>query len=441
MDLVLYKWDQTGGAGKAQLVAAGASDEAAAAAMFKGLDSKLAYFVVEGEGVSGYEPKGGKVILTKTSGAYPEELDVSADGALMGGDYNYVFFPVQAAAEIEVNRSGEILNERPWLQFNLHKYADRVLYNENTENRTPVTFEYEGTSRTFYAEELNPHKDVNGARFEFHETPLAGGLEAVLAGGTLIDVYETGTKLNGLGGQQVDGEFDTTIVRPGNIFWLKEVSAGPGYSWGDRPQIIAFVPADQLSGFELDENGFYVRADETKVKVVPYEKNATVTADAFNYDMSGTGIGEINTAYVKLNKWLETERDGQKEYTPLGGVTFQLRVGGITVATLETGLDNQWNDGDKTGQAMSEMLYFDRIVEALKSAGRTDEEILKWVNFETHEISFELVEISAPDRVEMMDGSKTLTVAFAGNTPVDTSYFWSEGDPESKRLINTQLEG
>ncbi len=441
VDLVLYKWDQTGGAGKAQLVAAGASDEAAAAAMFKGLDSKLAYFVVEGEGVSGYEPKDGKVILTKTSGAYPEELDVSADGALMGGDYNYVFFPVQAAGEIEVNRSGEILNERPWLQFNLHKYADRVLYNENTENRTPVTFEYEGTSHTFYAEELNPHKDVNGARFEFHETPLAGGLEAVLDGGTLIDVYETGTKLNGLGGQQVDGEFDTTIVRPGNIFWLKEVSAGPGYSWGDRPQIIAFVPADQLGSFELDENGFYVRADETKVKVVPYEKNATVTADAFNYDMSGTGIGEINTAYVKLNKWLETERDGQKEYTPLGGVTFQLRVGGITVATLETGLDNQWNGGDKTGQAMSEMLYFDRIVEALKSAGRTDEEILKWVNFETHEISFELVEISAPDRVEMMDGSKTLTVAFAGNTPVDTSYFWSEGDPESKRLINTQLEG
>ena len=121
----------------------------------------------------------------------------------------------------------------------------------------------------------------------------------MLDGGTLLDVYETGTKLNGLGGQQVDGEFDTTIVRPGNIFWLKEVSAGPGYSWGDRPQIIAFVPADQLGSFELDENGFYVRADETKVKVVPYEKNATVTADAFNYDMSGTGEGEINTAYVK----------------------------------------------------------------------------------------------------------------------------------------------
>lgn len=211
VDLVLYKWDQTGGAGKAQLVAANTSDEAAAAAMFKGLDSKLAYFVVEGEGVSGYEPKDGKVILTKTAGVYPEELDVGADGALLGGDYNYVFFPVQAAEDILVNRSGEILNERPWLQFNLHKYADRILYNENGENRTPVTFEYDGAQRTFYAEELKPHKDVNGARFEFHETPLSDGLEAVLDGGTLIDVYETGTKLNGLGGQQVDGEFDTTL--------------------------------------------------------------------------------------------------------------------------------------------------------------------------------------------------------------------------------------
>ena len=113
------------------------------------------------------------------------------------------------------------------------------------------------------------------------------------------------------------------------------------------------------------------------MKVVPYEKNAIVSADAFNYDMSGTGEGEINTAYVKLNKWLETELDGKKVYTPLGGVTFELRVDGITIASLETGLDNQWDGGDKTGQAMSGMLYFDKIVEALRAVSYTHLDVYK----------------------------------------------------------------
>lgn len=78
------------------------------------------------------------MILTRPPAFTLKELDVGADGALLGGDYNYVFFPVQAAGNILMKRSGEILNEAPWLQFNLHKYADRVLYNENGENRTPV---------------------------------------------------------------------------------------------------------------------------------------------------------------------------------------------------------------------------------------------------------------------------------------------------------------
>lgn len=441
VDLVLYKWDQAGGAQKAQRVTVSASDQDAAAAVFKNLDSKLAYFVVEGEGAAGYEPVNGKVILTKTKGAYPEELSVSADGTLLDGDYNYVYFPIQEGSGVEVNQSKEILNERPWVQFNLHKYADQILYNESGENRTPVKFEYNGEERTFYAEELDPHKDVNGARFEFHETKAADGLEVELNGGTLIDVYETGTKLDGLDGEQINGEFDTTIVRPGNIFWLKEVSAGPGFSMGDRPQIIAFVPADQMGRFQLDADGFYARADGTKVKVVSYAKNATTSAEAFNYDMSGSGEGETYTAYVKLNKWLETVLNGNKEYTPLGGVTFELRVDGITIAALETGLDNQWGDSDKTGQAMSEMLYFDKIVEALRAGGRSEEKIREWVDFDNHTVKFELVETGAPDRVEMMTGAKTLTVNFAGNSPVDTSYFWTTDDPETKRLINTQLEG
>ena len=78
---------------------------------------------------------------------------------------------------------------------------------------------------TFYAEPLDPNKDVNGAQFAFYETPLADGLNISLENYPLIDVYETGTKLDGLNGDQVNGEFDTTIVRPGNIFWLKEVKA------------------------------------------------------------------------------------------------------------------------------------------------------------------------------------------------------------------------
>lgn len=445
VDLVLYKWNQSG---DAELVTVSKSDQDAAAAAFRGLDSKLAYFVVEGQGADGYEPQDGRQILTKVNDAYPNKLSVSGDGVLQsapdGGTYNYVYFPVQEGAAVEVDRSGEILNERPWVQFNLHKYADQILYKEKDENRTPVTFEYNGTENTFYAEDLEPNQDVNGARFEFHETKLADGLEANLSGSTLIDVYETGTKLQGLTGEQVVGEFDTTIMRPGNIFWLKEVEAGPGYSWGDRPQIIAFVPADQMSQYKLDVvdgQSFYTQQDGTRVKVVSYDKNTTVSADAYNYDMTGIGEDRIETAYVKLNKWLETELDGKKQYTPLGGVTFALRVDGITITTLETGLDNKWDGSDKTGQAMSEMLYFDKIVETLKAHGRTDEEIAKWVDSEARTVTFELVEISAPDRVEMMTGTKTLTVSFAEGSPIDTTYFWAENDPDEKRLINTQLDG
>ena len=435
VDLVLYSYKPGDETAKRERVAV--SDQNSAAVSFAGLDSALAYFVVEGEGAGDFEPENGTMLLRKVDGAYPESLPVSrgADGTYkLAGNYNYADFQIQSG--LVSDQYGEIINERPWVQFNLHKYADQIVYAEPGEGRTEVHFEYSGMD-TFYAEPLDPNKDVNGAQFAFYETPLADGLNISLENYPLIDVYETGTKLDGLNGDQVNGEFDTTIVRPGNIFWLKEVKAGPGFSWGDRLQVIAFVPEDHMGDFELTD-GYFTWADGTRVKVVPYAKNATAEADAYNYDMSGIGQGEILTAYVKLNKWLQTGSGGDASYTPLGGVTFELRVGGVTIASLETGLDNEWGSepDEKTGQAMSEMLYFDEILAKLQAAGMSEEQINQWVDRENRTITFQLVEVNAPDQVGMMEGVKTLTVKFGGNSPVDTTYFY----PDGERLINTQLD-
>jgi len=435
VDLVLYSYKPGDETAKRERVAV--SDQNSAAVSFAGLDSALAYFVVEGEGAGSFEPENGTVLLQKVDGAYPESLPVSqgADGTYkLAGNYNYADFQIQSGQVSD--QYGEIINERPWVQFNLHKYADQIVYGEPGEGRTEVHFEYNGMD-TFYAEPLDPNRDVNGAQFAFYETPLADGLNISLENYPLIDVYETGTKLDGINGAQVNGEFDTTIVRPGNIFWLKEVKAGPGFSWGDRLQVIAFVPEDHMSEFELTD-GYFTWADGTRVKVVPYAKNATAEADAYNYDMSGIGQGEILTAYVKLNKWLQTGSGDDASYTPLGGVTFELRVGGVTIASLETGLDNEWGSApdEKTGQAMSEMLYFDEIVAKLQAAGMSEDQIRQWVDQENRTITFQLVEVNAPDQVAMMEGAKTLTVKFGGNSPVDTTYFY----PDGERLINTQLD-
>ena len=35
---------------------------------------------------------------------------------------------------------GEIINERPWVQFNLHKYADQIVYAEPGEEQDGGSF-------------------------------------------------------------------------------------------------------------------------------------------------------------------------------------------------------------------------------------------------------------------------------------------------------------
>ena len=43
-----------------------------------------------------------------------------------------------------------------------------------------------------------------------------------------------------------------------------------------------------MGDFRLTDS-YFTWADGTRVKVVPYAKNATAEADAYNYDMSGIG--------------------------------------------------------------------------------------------------------------------------------------------------------
>ena len=100
--------------------------------------------------------------------------------------------------------------------------------------------------------------------------------------------------------------------------------------------------------------------------------------------------GEVLTAYVKLNKWLQTEAAATLLHS--WRRTFELRVGSVTIPSREPVLT--------TSGAVSRMrprpghvrmLYFDEILAKLRAAGMSEEQINQWVDRENHTITFQLV--------------------------------------------------
>ncbi|MEY8355159.1 doubled motif LPXTG anchor domain-containing protein [Lachnospiraceae bacterium 54-53] len=394
----------------------------------KGLDRTKKYYVIEVYGDPVYELPSGKNPLLEQGELKEPETIPAADV----NKYNYVFFEALDPSSKDRSRTGEIYNEEPWVQFNLHKYADKEIAAEEGQGYTESVKIGE---TTYYAKDLDHKENVNGAKFELYGQDISGTVLNPADMGELIGTYETGTRLDS-NGSQLAGEFMTTILKPGRVYWLKEISAGPGYTKGDDAKVYAFVP-----------EGKSYSAEDENVEIIYYKKNDVTYAEAFNYK-NGPGVGPGNQwlAYVKLNKWLET-RDGNAELKPLGGVAFELRIAGKSYALLETGLDNDFKDPNQTptGQAMSGLLNYEELkndLMARMAAGDiTQERFDSIVNEENHTIEFELVEIKAPERVELLKESYSVTVEFNSTGKVNDQYFYEKIGDINTKLLNKLVTG
>lgn len=387
------------------------------------------YYVVEVYEDSVYSMPDGKEPLVK-EGDPPEELSVESDGVTLSGNYNYTKFLPLSKTE-EDDRNSEILNEKAWVQFHLIKTANKEV---NAEKTDIYTEEVQIKGETYYAKDIDTEK-VNGADFNLYMSDL--NEDHILDEkqmGEFIRTYQTGTKLNS-DGKQIMGEFSTSILSPGKVYWLVEDYAGYGFVKGDNQKIIALAPDDGQDGDTYHYN-------KENVELHLYQKNATTTVDAVNYKWSTGSIPDLEyLSYLKLNKWLKDEKDNETIYTPLGGVTFELRIGDHVISTLETGLDNNFNSGSETvvtGQAISKLLEFSKIVEQL-----TEDEIQQYVDMENHIITFKLHEVKAPEKINMFKDPKTVKVKFVQkryNPVVNEDYYYTEGKDESNRLVNNPIK-
>ncbi len=122
--------------------------------------------------------------------------------------------------------------------------------------------------------------------------------------------YESGTRIDPQTGKRQDGQFDTTILDDGYVYWLVEDQAAPGYLLEEGGKIAAvFVPDHwEYSGYDEIRHSYQSGRNEK---------------DSSHYNQhSGGGTGLENYHFqVALNKWLET---AEKQYSLLGGAKFQI---------------------------------------------------------------------------------------------------------------------
>ena len=401
----------------------------------KGLDRTKDYYVIEVLGDARYELPEGKIPLALTAGSEPGTLS-TAEADI--SQYNYVKFEALDKSRPETTRMDIIENEQSWVQLNLSKLAKQEITTQEEGNTGSVTV----GGKPYYVRDLKEIEKVNGAQFNLYEQENPGN--KVLdpdSKGSLIGTYESGTRLD-KDGKQIPGEFMTTVLTPGKVYWLEEIKSGPGYSMSDHAELFVFVPDEA--------DGYTVKNGNRKVNVSTYKKNTVTKVEVYNYK-NGPGTGGEGTwlAYVKLNKWLETLDDGTGKtiYKPFGGVTFELQIAGKSYATMETGLDNDFSSAveNPTGQAMSRLLDFNEIMEDLK-ARKTDGTITEdqynaAIDESNHKIKFDLVEVKAPERVELLKDSYPVTVEFSSEAGFNTEYFYDNVHKTGKQLINRLVKG
>lgn len=316
-----------------------------------------------------------------------------------------------------VQNTSPLYNYRSWVQFNVLKVCAGAWQDGTPHEREKIN----GAKFTLY-KMLDDSKALSSIQLKDLEDK--NRFEAV-------DHYESGTRIDPKTGARADGEFDTTILEAGKVYWLVEDEAAVGYVLPDGPQIVAvFVPKDgDYKGWEsirhTYENG----------------RNNRIAEILNTHGEEPGGLARYHFQ-IALNKWLEDEAK-TKEPTLLGGVKFQIwlldpvtKEKLIPVDVIETGLES---DGAyKTGYGLSKIINFDDLKKKLEEKNLYREEIFN-VDEKKHQLKaeFALEEIYAPSKVRLDPALHYLSVTVDRDKDyIDTQYFWDKTKDKNYRLIN-----
>ena len=399
-------------------------------ATFYNINRNDTYFVVEvrvptkDETGFGFDLNmGNKVPLANGDGEPPKTLSVSE---LRDGKYNAVEYTgKELLKDVDslIQETKDLLNYKPWVQFNVLKTCDGNAINGTTHQP----------------------ENINGAQFTLYkmkedEKNLSEIQLADLADENrfeMVDSYESGTRVDPKTGSRVNGEFDTAILETGKVYWLVEEEAAPGYLLPGGRQIVAvFIPENSgYSGYD-DMLHEYKNGRNKQITVV---KN-----------QHGNGPGGLDAYYfqIKLNKWLKNSAEPDAEPTLLGGAKFQIwlldpdnKAKLLPIEVVETGLES--DDSNKTGYALSKMINMGKLKEGLENKGLGDDvnRILKIENDNVVKALFGLEEVYAPSKVQMDPTVHYLEAEIPKNQDlINFQYFWEKGKDDKYRLLNTVLE-
>ena len=427
--LALYKVNAEDIA-KADYVETVTTNEYDGMATFYNINRNDTYFVVEvrvpTKEETGFDfdlTMGNKIPLANGDEEPPKTLTVSE---LRNGKYNAVEYTGKDLPEDVdslIQKTNNLLNYKPWVQFNILKTCDGKSINGDSHQPENIN----GAKFTLYKMKMDK-KDLSGIKLE----DLADENRFEMAGS-----YESGTRVDPQTGERVSGEFDTTILETGKVYWLVEDEPAPGYLLPGGRQIVAvFVPKDSgYTGYDEMLHG-YGNGRNEQITVV---KN-----------QHGTGPGGLDAYYfqIKLNKWLKNPAEPDAEPTLLGGAKFQIwlldpdsKANLLPIEVVETGLESDENN--KTGYALSKMINIGKLKEALadKRPEVDADRIFKVENNNVVKALFGLEEVYAPSKVQMDPTLHYLEAEIPKSENfIDSQYFWKEGNDPEYRLMNTVLE-
>lgn len=391
---------------------------------FDQLDRTRSYYLIEIGPVGDKQLPQGKKPL-------PTEADGSPIGTIPRAEvsqYNYLSYNENQSApskNTSINLGEKLVNHRTWTQFNIRK----------TDSEEADAKPVDHAEFTLYRQDVRPEA---GAVLTVPKiTVSTDGLTADLddlTGLTKIDTYITGVKLD-TDGVRKPGEFDTTILEYGEIYWMVETRVPAGYLAGS-PRIIGFVPEE--AGYDLPDQSDYA-------VLVPYKRGTVTSHTLVNPLDPNGGAGEGYTAQIWLLKWL---RNADESFTELGGAAYELWLTDEQgkrirlLDSMETGLESRENV--LKGQAISNFIDLKAL--------SMDEAYGPYIQVDAQEKTMTahlmLVETKAPDKVvkDSQEHFFTITVK-EGENLEHKDFYWEPGDEDGKganqgrtRLVNTTQE-
>lgn len=410
----------------ADLVTVQVTNEFDGIATFNDIDRNDTYYVAEVRVPTRSESRlpfelnmGNKEPLPLENGQPARSLSV----ADLKERYNAVSFSgkdLPGNVESLVRYTDPIFNYKSWVQFNIWKTCDGITFGGGTHDIHMVN----GAGFTLY-KMLFDTKNLSSVKLEDFTDEEKFESEGQ---------YESGTRIDPETGKRLDGQFDTTILDDGYVYWLIEDKAAPGYTLDEGGKIAAvFVPDHSgYSGYKEIRHPYQSGRNEKIAVIVNQHSNG------------GTGLENYHFQ-VALNKWLEITKNN---YTLLGGVKFRLWLLDpanseklLPIDVVETGLES--DSIHKTGYALSKIIRLDELSNQITAMGKNPRDFLTYnTEGEPVKLSVGLEEIYAPSKVTLDSTLHILEVTVPiNNDHIDDQYFWDDSKTDPKyRLINQVSE-